>query len=138
MARKKIIKEEAKIPKKSKRVMLTDTIQDLYFRKGYDNDSIPWAGLMAQVKTIEREHNLSDDDMRLTITYMDTFENIDISDMDNLGLIPYYVDKCRKYIVKYKENKKKSKEFQFDDVTNIVVKRRDVERNIIKKHDTFD
>jgi hypothetical protein len=76
--------------------------------------------------------------MRLTITYMDTFENIDISDMDNLGLIPYYVDKCRKYIVKYKENKKKSKEFQFDDVTNIVVKRRDVERNIIKKHDTFD
>lgn len=138
MARKKSIKEEAKVPQKSKRVQLTDTIQELYFKKGYDNDDIPWATLMSQVKTMEREHKLSDDDIRQTINYMVMFENIDISDVDTLGLVPYYVDKCRKYIVQYKENKRKSKEFEFTDETNVVVKSGSSDVNLRKKCDTFD
>lgn len=138
MTRKKTIKDEAKVPQKSKRVQLTDTIQELYFKKGYGNDDIPWAVLMSQVKTMEREHKLTDDDIRQTINYMVMFENIDISDADTLGLVPYYVDKCKRYIVQYKENKKKSKEFEFTDVTNVIVKNSSANVNIKKKHDTFD
>lgn len=135
--RKKSIKDEAKVTKKSPRVMLTDTIQELYFRKGYENEDIPWSMLMSQVKTMEREFGYSDDDIRQTINYMITFEDIDISDADTLGLVPYYVDKCRRYIVQYKENKRKSKEFQFDDTTNVVVKHGDV-ASIRKRNETFD
>lgn len=141
MARKKTIKEEAKVgatKPKSKRVMLTDTIQDLYFKKGYSNDDIPWTILMSQVKTMEREHGLSDDDIRQTINYMVTFEDIDISDADTLGLVPFYVDRCRKYIVQYKENKRKANEFEFDDTVRVLVKDPTTTVNLRQKNETFD
>lgn len=137
MARKKTIKDEAKIPKKNPRIALTDTIQDIYIKKGYDKNDIPWTVLMSQVKMMERDYNLTDDDIRQTINYMITFENKDISDMDTLGLVPFYVDKCKRYIVQYKENKRKSKEFQFDDNITVIKKYND-NINIKKKHDTFD
>lgn len=142
MARKKKtenIKEETKVtkPKKSKRTMLTDTIQKLYFDKGYNNDDIPWTLLMSQVKQMEKDGSITDDDIRETISYMVMFEGKDISDVDTLGLVPYYIDKCKKYVLQYKENKKKAKGFVFEDITNKVVKH-DNEIRLRKRHDTFD
>lgn len=134
--RKKTIKEDAKIPKKSPRVALTDTIQEIYLQKGYNKEDIPWSLLMSQVKSMERDYKLTDNEIRQTINYMITFENKDISDMDTLGLVPFYVDKCKSYIVQYKENKRKSKEFEFDDEVNIVVKHGD--KSLKKRHETFD
>lgn len=126
-----------KTGKKSSRTLLTDLIQSLYFQKGYTNEEIPWSMLMSQVRSMEKDNKITDDTIRQTIKYMITFENIDVTDQDTLGLVPYYVDKCNKYIREYQKNLQLAKEFVFEDVT-VNIAKSSCPIKINKKNETFD
>lgn len=115
---------------------LTDVIQALYFAKGYTNDDIPWTLLVAQIKNMNKDH-ISYTDIKNTIQYMITFEGKDISDVDTLGLVPYYLDRARNYMLQYKEKKQNAKSFQFTEDVNKVTKHSN-SITFNRKNETFD
>lgn len=113
---------------------LTDYIQDVYLKTvGYDP---PWALFMTQIKDIKKNYDINYDEILQVLKYMIQIEEIDITDKDTLGLVPYYVNKTNKYIDTYKTIHKLVKEFEYDEKT-ITVKPNSTQRKH-KKNEVFD
>jgi hypothetical protein len=114
---------------------LTDYIQEVYLKQGVLDP--PWALLMTQVKDIVNKYGLSYVEILHVLQYMVQIEGIDFSDKDSLGLIPYYIDRTDRYIVRYKEVKQAVKNFNYDEkVVEICPQQPNVRYK--KKNENFD
>lgn len=114
---------------------LTDYIQDVYLKQGVLDP--PWALLMTQVKDIVNKYGLSYIEILHVLQYMVQIEGIDFSDKDSLGLIPYYIDRTNRYIVRYKEVKQAVKNFNYDEkVVEVYPQQHNIRYK--KKNESFD
>lgn len=114
---------------------LTDYLQAVYLeRVGYEP---PWALFMTQIKDIKKNYNIGYIDILHILQYMNQIENIDITDRDTLGLVPYFINKTQNYIDEYKQSKENIKNFVFDE--KIIVVANNVNAPKLKrKNETFD
>lgn len=113
---------------------LTDYIQEVYLKTvGYEP---PWALFMTQIKDIKNHYDINYDEILLILKYMIQIEGIDITDKDTLGLVPYYVDKTKRYMENYKNIRKAIKEFKHDEHT-IEIKP-NISQRRYKKNEVFD
>ena len=113
---------------------LTDYLQEVYLQTvGYEP---PWALFMTQIKDIKNHYGINYDEILLILKYMIQIEGIDITDKDTLGLVPYYVDKTKRYIENYKSIRKAIKDFTHDEKT-ITIKPNQTPRKY-KKNEVFD
>ena len=112
---------------------LTDYIQLVYNNIGLDP---PWALFMTQIKDIKKNYNINYTNILHIIQYMIQVENIDITDRDTLGLIPYYIDKTNMYIEQYKNHKNILKDFEFKE--NVIMIKPQTMSRFKKKNETFD
>lgn len=113
---------------------LTDYIQSIYDQVNLEP---PWALFMTQVKDIRKNYNIDYIEILHILQYMVQIENIDITDRDTLGLVPYFIDKTHKYIEEYKESKKNINNFTFNEEI-IKVKPSNYAPRTIKKNESFD
>jgi hypothetical protein len=122
---------------KSDYTKLTDYIQSLYFKAGaLSNDDIPWNTLMTQTKDLVKKYQLTYADILTILKYMVQLKNIDITDRDTLGLVPYYIDETNKYIQKYKEIKKTVSKFEFKE--DIITVKPHNQVRYKRKNENFD
>lgn len=122
---------------KSDYTKLTDYIQSLYFNAGaLSNDDIPWNTLMTQTKDLVKKYQLTYADILTILKYMVQLKNIDITDRDTLGLIPYYIDETNRYIQKYKEIKQIVKNFEFKE--DIITVKPHNQIRYKRKNENFD
>ena len=114
---------------------LTDYLQAVYLeRVGYEP---PWALFMTQIKDIKKNYNIGYIDILHILQYMNQIENIDITDKDTLGLVPYFINKTQNYIDEYRQSKENIKNFVFDE--KIIVVTNNVNAPKLKrKNETFD
>ena len=112
---------------------LTDYIQLVYNNMGLYP---PWALFMTQIKDIKKNYNINYINILHIIQYMIQVENIDITDRDTLGLIPYYIDKTNMYIEQYKNHKNILKDFEFKE--NVITIKPQTMSRFKKKNETFD
>lgn len=114
---------------------LTDYLQEVYLQTvGYEP---PWALFMTQIKDIKKNYDINYDVILLVLKYMIQIEDIDITDKDTLGLVPYYVDKTNQYIDKYKSVRQSVKDFQYNEHT-IKMKQQNYTQRKHKKNECFD
>lgn len=114
---------------------LTDYIQDVYLRTvGYEP---PWALFMTQIKDIKKNYGINYDEILQVLKYMIQFEEIDITNKDTLGLIPYYVDKTNKFVNNYKTVRSNIKDFEYNEQT-IIIKPIQQSQRKHKKNEVFD
>jgi hypothetical protein len=134
-AKKKVAVNKVSSTEKSDYTKMTDYIQAIYLQRGIDDP--PWALLMTQVKDIVNKYGLSYVEILHVLQYMVQIEGIDFSDKDSLGLIPYYIDRTDRYIVRYKEVKQAVKNFNYDEkVVEICPQQPNVRYK--KKNENFD
>ena len=114
---------------------LTDYLQAVYLeRVGYEP---PWTLFMTQIKDIKKNYNIGYIDILHILQYMNQIENIDITDKDTLGLVPYFINKTQNYIDEYRQSKENIKNFVFDE--KIIVVTNNVNAPKLKrKNETFD
>lgn len=132
---KKVSVNKVSTTEKNDYTKMTDYIQELYLKRGIDDP--PWALLMTQVKDIVNKYGLSYIEILHILKYMVQIEGIDFTDKDTLGLVPYYINKTDKYMVRYKEIKKITQDFQFDEKTIAVSPQKNHIR-YKKKNESFD
>lgn len=114
---------------------LTDYIQEVYLRTvGYEP---PWALFMTQIKDIKKNYGINYDEILQVLKYMIQFEEIDITNRDTLGLVPYYVDKTNKFINNYKAVRNNIKEFERNEQTITIKPTQQLQRKH-KKNEVFD
>lgn len=113
---------------------LTDYIQAVYRKQGVDDP--PWALLMTQVRNIIKNYGLSYIEILHILQYMVQIEEIDFSEKDTLGLVPYYINRTERYMTRYKEVKQTIKDFKFDEKTVTVTPSQNNTR-YKKKNETF-
>jgi hypothetical protein len=135
-AKKKVTVNKVSSTEKSDYTKMTDYIQAIYLQRGIDDP--PWALLMTQVKDIVNKYGLSYIEILHILQYMVQIEGIDFTDKDTLGLVPYYIDKTDKYIARYKEAKKITKNFQFNEQTIVVSPQSYNHIRYKKKNEKFD
>lgn len=112
---------------------LTDYIQSVYNKIGREP---PWALFMTQIKDIKKNYKLGYMDILYIIQYMIQIEDMDITDKDTLGLIPYLADKTNAYIEQYKTHKTILKDFKHNE--NIIMMKPQTTSRFKKKNETFD
>lgn len=134
--KKKVSVNKVTTVEKSDYTKMTDYIQEIYLKRGIDDP--PWALLMTQVKDIVNKYGLSYIEILHILQYMVQIEGIDFTDRDTLGLVPYYIDKTDKYITRYKEAKKITKDFQFNEQTIVVSPQSYNHIRYKKKNEKFD
>ena len=134
--KKKVSVNKVTTVEKSDYTKMTDYIQEVYLKRGIDDP--PWALLMTQVKDIVNKYGLSYIEILHILQYMVQIEGIDFTDKDTLGLVPYYIDKTDKYIARYKEAKKITKNFQFNEQTIVVSPQSYNHIRYKKKNEKFD
>jgi triacylglycerol esterase/lipase EstA (alpha/beta hydrolase family) len=113
---------------------LTDYIQAVYRKQGVDDP--PWALLMTQVRNIIKNYGLSYIEILHILQYMVQIEEIDFSEKDTLGLVPYYINRTERYMTRYKEVKQTIKDFKFEEKTVTVAPNQNKTR-YKKKNETF-
>lgn len=113
---------------------LTDYIQAIYRKQGVDDP--PWALLMTQVRNIIKNYGLSYIEVLHILQYMVQIEEIDFSEKDTLGLVPYYINRTERYMTRYKEVKQTIKDFKFEEKTVTVTPNQNKIR-YKKKNETF-
>lgn len=114
---------------------LTDYIQEIYRQIGLDP---PWNLFMTQIKDIKKNYKIGYVEILHVLQYMNQIENIDITERDTLGLIPYFIDKTNKYIEDYKQSKQKIANFvNNENVIQIKPNQNQVLR-LKRKYETFD
>jgi hypothetical protein len=91
---------------------LTDYIKEVYDSKNIEPS---WNFLMAQVKNYKATYKITYKEMINVLKYMVQIEDVDITDRDTLGLLPYYIDKTKRYLERYKEVRDAIKNFEFDE-----------------------
>lgn len=137
MARPKSVKSVGKLNDDDKVLyrQLTDYIQAVYLKTvGYEP---PWALFMTQIKDIKKNYDINYDKILEVLKYMIQIEEIDITDKDTLGLVPYYVDKTNRYIENYKAIRKTIKEFEPNEQTIIIKNAQQTQRKN-RKNEVFD
>lgn len=106
------------------RRVLTDFIQSIYLKQGFDNSDIPWTLITSVLKNIMdtytdyEEKPYSYGGIKYCLWYMKEVEEINLfGEMSNtiLALVPFNYDKSKKYFYQCQEIKKMVKEFEFDD-----------------------
>jgi triacylglycerol esterase/lipase EstA (alpha/beta hydrolase family) len=113
---------------------LTDYIQAVYRKQGVDDP--PWALLMTQVRNIIKNYGLSYIEILHILQYMVQIEEIDFSEKDTLGLVPYYINRTERYMTRYKEVKQTIKDFKFEEKT-VTVAPNQTKIRYKKKNETF-
>jgi hypothetical protein len=114
---------------------LTDYLQAVYLeRVGYEP---PWALFMTQIKDIKKNYNIGYIDILHILQYMNQIENIDITDKDTLGLVPYFINKTQNYIDEYRQSKENIKNFVFDEKVIVVTNNVNAPK-LKRKNETFD
>ena len=132
---KKVSVNKVTTNEKSDYTKLTDYIQAIYLKRGIDDP--PWALLMTQVRNIIKNYSLTYIEILHVLQYMVQIEGIDFSDKDTLGLVPYYIDRTIRYLEKYKEIKRITKEFHFDEKTITISPNTYNNTRYKKKNETF-
>lgn len=137
MGRPKSVKSVVKLNDDDKVLYrkLTDYIQAVYLKTvGYEP---PWALFMTQIKDIKKNYGINYDKILEVLKYMIQIENVDITDKDTLGLVPYYVDRANRYIEDYKTIRKVNREFIHNE-NIITVKPNQQKQRKHKKNEQFD
>lgn len=137
MGRPKSVKSVVKLNDDDKVLYrkLTDYLQQVYLDTvGYDP---PWNLFMTQIKDIKNHYGINYDKILEVLKYMIQIEDIDITQQETLGLVPYYVDKTNKYIENYKSIRKAVKEFKHDEKI-ITIKPNSQQKRIYRKNEEFD
>jgi hypothetical protein len=110
-----------------------------YIKKIYDEYHLEpsWALLLSQVKDICKKYGLKYSEVLSVIKYITQIEEIDITKMDTLGLVPYYIDRADRYIQRYREVSKEIKNFERSENTIKLKPFKQTERKK-KKNENFD
>lgn len=124
---------------KSDYTKLTDFIQETYLNNNFEKEDIPWAYLSSQIGQITKAYSISYSDFLNILKYMVQIENIDFTDRNTLGLVPYYIDKTNNYMLKYKQVKANVKKFQNSEkIVKISNHNQNGMQRRIKKNETFN
>lgn len=105
----------------NERRQLTDYIQDIYVKQGYDKHFINWSMLTAQVKNMQKENpKLSYVWIRYVLWYMINIKEINLFKTEDfngsiLNLVPFYYIESYNYWLETKTIKDKIKNMELED-----------------------
>lgn len=123
---------------KSDYTKLTDFIQETYLNNNFEKEDIPWAYLSSQIGQITKAYSISYSDFLNILKYMVQIENIDFTDKNTLGLVPYYIDKTNQYVLKYKEVRDNIKNFEYNEKTIKIKSNQGISPRLKRKNETFN
>lgn len=83
------------------RKKLTDYIQSLYIKQGYEKNQINWVLLMSQIKNMQKDKGYKYSGVELSLRYMVKIKEVNLfSDNFNgsiLNLVPFYYQESKEY-----------------------------------------